>query len=138
MRDLEILDLKEIEVDDPTRPIQSKTSVEVCGGREDCQAKLEAKACGDEGRALISEAYDEVYCSKLLGYHPKLEKRLVEDPAKKAAKATRLAQEKLDLEAKAAARAEARVRIRDLSKKPKLNPTELEEAVQRILSLLAE
>jgi hypothetical protein len=75
-----------IEVDDITKPNYSKSETEVCLGKEDCQTKIVDKSCLDnDERVIISEAYDEIYCSKLTGYDQKKVKRVSEDPVKKAA-----------------------------------------------------
>ena len=116
MKDVEILDLKEVEEDDASKPIYQIEHTTICESEKACSDAMtpvceetdpETEKCSRyrhycedyPGFSPIAEFPDNgkdgvVYCRKLLGYEKQIVRKLVEDPAKKAAKAARLAAEK--------------------------------------------
>jgi hypothetical protein len=56
--------------DDETKPINSKSSVEVCIDQDDCLLKIKTKVClNDEFPIYTAEL--ELYCTKVIGYQQK-------------------------------------------------------------------
>jgi hypothetical protein len=98
----------DVEVDDESRPIHSKTSVEACDADGPCSVLVAAKVCEEGAKAVYRHTESggfEAYCTKVVGFEKKLVKKLKEDATKKAAKDARLAQKAA--EEAAAAQAEA-------------------------------
>ena len=81
--------VSDFEVDDLDKPLWSpKEAVEQCYSQSDCRAKLEDKDCSSSGEGyqkFINQDYTELYCTKIVGYNKRIEKRLAEDPTLKAA-----------------------------------------------------
>lgn len=115
MKDPAILDLKDVEIDNPERPIYQDEKPTLCDSEKSCQPP-EDYCFGMDGFSthveMPSEGKDGVYlCRKQLGFEKMTEKRLVEDDAKKAAKEARIAQEAADRQAKASAQESRRQRL---------------------------
>ena len=84
----EYMELADELVNDKSKPIYSKTSIEACSGQEGCESKLALKTCfrDNEGSGFIDKDYTETYCSILTGYQQKLSgsKVVIENPSLKS------------------------------------------------------
>lgn len=115
MKDVEILDLKDVEEDDGSKPIFQIEHTSICESNQACEEAREpvCEEMGEDGKCAKLRTYCQdfpgfdpvidppaegkdglLYCRKLLGYEKRLVKKLVEDPVKKAEKDARIAAEK--------------------------------------------
>lgn len=78
--------------DDTSNPIYArKSKITSCSGRDDCFTKM-AGLCAHEPEgsfSVVSEAMDEVYCTRITGYNQVPAKKLLEDTGLLAAKVAR-------------------------------------------------
>lgn len=59
-------------VDDLDSPVNSKTQIESCANKEDCESKNLTKVCTDQlENSVIAEDFSEIYCTKVLRYNKK-------------------------------------------------------------------
>lgn len=66
--------------DDETKPIYSKSSIELCADLDDCRLKIQTKTClNDESPVFTLEL--ELYCTKLTGYQQKTLKSIRQSSA---------------------------------------------------------
>jgi len=75
------------QIDDLSKPINTKNDIQVCSNKADCQLKQKSKVCTDKSEHIvIGKLFKELYCTKISGYQQKLSGRdiIVEDSALRA------------------------------------------------------
>jgi hypothetical protein len=160
--------IQDVEVDDPEKPIyatkENATSCKIYEvyseeGKEphtdDCRYLIRSENLGTEETPNIvyplctkpdfyalyvdKDGTFEAYCTKLLGYGKKIEKRLLEDADLKAAKEAQEAQELAEKQAKEQAKNEALTYIGEKKGNvDKLSQSEMNVLIEKILILLGE
>lgn len=68
------------DVDDESKPINSKNNIEICADQNDCMSKAKDKICLD-GEYVIYTPELEIYCTKVIGYHKKTLKSIRQSQA---------------------------------------------------------
>lgn len=133
LKDPEILDLKDVEEDDASKPIYQFEKTTICESAKACEAAKEpvCEEMGEDGKCAKLRTYCQdfpgfdpvidppaegkdglLYCRKLLGFEKRTVRKLVEDPAKKAAKEARIAAEKAAKDAEVQASKDRKARIK--------------------------
>lgn len=115
-----------VEEDDKSKPLyEAKSEVESCSDRKDCIAKT-ANKCDKDHFVVVARDYDEVYCTRIVGYEKiSIQKAIVDEDKKAVIAAAR--KEKRDAE-KA-----MKDRLKQLKDKDDLTAEELKEAVKALL-----
>lgn len=114
--DLEIAEITNVLIDDLSKPLhEAKSKVQSCASQKECDEIRASKViennvtvqyCPSSHFSVVNELAEgfEVYCTRIVGYGKMTVRKLQENPAKKAARDTRLAQEAADKKAKEDAR----------------------------------
>ena len=137
---------KLVDVDDIEKPIyEAKSKVQSCSDKNDCFSKVSANCSGDplvcvhycesesvDHFIVVAKDYSEVYCTKLVGYKQKKERRLVEDATLKSDYQAKESQENTDKANKKAKRKLRKSALKNCAKASDYTNQELKDCVKAL------